>query len=130
MKAKIVKEILNEVLEEKFNRAEFLEYLRLKYPAGNLSNLGEKRYEKLKKKYGFINPDSKSKTPKEQFEEKMKNNESLIDNTEFKVPRSVIFQILKYCEDKQIYDKLGPYQDFYYKLKQIINEPHNFPDRS
>ena len=35
------------------------------------------------------------------------------------VPLPVIMQVLKYCEDNQIYDKLGNYQDFYYKLNQI-----------
>ena len=36
------------------------------------------------------------------------------------VPSQVIEQVLKYCEDKQIYDKLFNYQDFYYKLKQLM----------
>jgi len=38
------------------------------------------------------------------------------------VPLPVIIQVLKYCEDNQIYDKLGTYQDFYYKLNQIRRE--------
>ena len=38
------------------------------------------------------------------------------------VPLPVIMQVLKYCEDNQIYDKLGNYQDFYYKLNQIRRE--------
>ena len=37
------------------------------------------------------------------------------------VPISVISNILKYCEDKQIYDKLGNYEDFYYKLNNLVN---------
>jgi hypothetical protein len=38
------------------------------------------------------------------------------------IPLNVIKQILKYCEDNQIYDKLGTYQNFYYKLNQIRRE--------
>lgn len=38
------------------------------------------------------------------------------------VPLPVIMQVLKYCEDSQIYDKLGTYQNFYYKLNQIRRE--------
>ena len=38
------------------------------------------------------------------------------------VPLHVIKQVLKYCEDNQIYDKLGCYQNFYYKLNQIRRE--------
>ena len=38
------------------------------------------------------------------------------------VPLPVIMQVLKYCEDNQIYDKLGSYQNFYYKLNQIRRE--------
>lgn len=30
-------------------------------------------------------------------------------------------QIIKYCEDMAIYDKLSQYGDFYYKLKEIVN---------
>ena len=35
------------------------------------------------------------------------------------IPLSIVKNIIKYCEDKAIYDKLGQYGDFYYKLKQI-----------
>lgn len=35
------------------------------------------------------------------------------------VDQSVIDNIIKYCEDKAIYDKLSNYGDFYYKLKNI-----------
>jgi len=38
------------------------------------------------------------------------------------VPLDVIKQVLKYCEDEQIYDKLGTYKNFYYKLNQIRRE--------
>lgn len=31
---------------------------------------------------------------------------------------SIVNNILRYCEDKQVYDKLGAYGDFYYKLKK------------
>ena len=36
------------------------------------------------------------------------------------VPLPVIMQVLKYCEDNQIYDKLGTYQNFYYKLTPFL----------
>ena len=40
-----------------------------------------------------------------------------------KVEKEIIQQIIKYCEDQAIYDKLGKYGDFYYKLKkEITNE--------
>lgn len=37
------------------------------------------------------------------------------------IPVEIIEAIIKYCEDKQIYDKLGAYKDFYYKLKKLIS---------
>ena len=38
------------------------------------------------------------------------------------VPLPVLEQVLKYCEHNQIYDKLGSYGNFYYKLNQIKRE--------
>ena len=59
----------------------------------------------------------------------MKKEHNLKNSTEqalnipvVSVPLPVIMQVLKYCEDNQIYDKLGNYQDFYYKLNQIRRE--------
>ena len=59
----------------------------------------------------------------------MKKEQNLKNSTEqalnipvVSVPLPVIMQVLKYCEDTQIYDKLGNYQDFYYKLNQIRRE--------
>lgn len=37
---------------------------------------------------------------------------------EFILTESIVDNILRYCEDKQVYDKLGAYGDFYYKLKK------------
>ena len=37
------------------------------------------------------------------------------------VPKSVIKNILAYCENQSIYDKLSDYDDFYYKLKRELN---------
>lgn len=34
----------------------------------------------------------------------------------------VIKDILQYCEDKAIYDKLGYYGDFYYRLKNLVGD--------
>ena len=59
----------------------------------------------------------------------MKKEQNLKNSTEqalnipvVSVPLPVIMQVLKYCEDNQIYDKLGNYQDFHYKLNQIRRE--------
>ena len=59
----------------------------------------------------------------------MKKEQNLKNSTEqalnipvVSVPLPVIMQVLKYCEYNQIYDKLGNYQDFYYKLNQIRRE--------
>ena len=45
------------------------------------------------------------------------NNKAERDKTP--VPSEIIDNIIKYCEDEAIYDKLGRYGDFYYKLKQL-----------
>ena len=37
---------------------------------------------------------------------------------EFILTESIVNGILRFCEDKQVYDKLAAYGDFYYKLKK------------
>ena len=37
------------------------------------------------------------------------------------VPKSLIMNALAYCENQSIYDKLSDYDDFYYKLKRVLN---------
>lgn len=37
-------------------------------------------------------------------------------------PEEIIRNMVKYCEDKQIYDKLGNYNDFYYKAKEYLKQ--------
>ena len=37
------------------------------------------------------------------------------------VPKSLIMNVLAYCENQSIYDKLSDYDDFYYKLKRVLN---------
>lgn len=37
------------------------------------------------------------------------------------VPKSIIKNVLAYCENQSVYDKLSDYDDFYYKLKRDIN---------
>lgn len=37
-----------------------------------------------------------------------------------KIKKEIIQQIIKYCEDQAIYDKLGKYGDFYYNLKKYV----------
>lgn len=34
------------------------------------------------------------------------------------IEQTIIENIIKYCEDQAIFDKLGNYGDFYYKLKK------------
>ena len=34
--------------------------------------------------------------------------------------KKVLEDVIKYCEDKEIYDKLTMYGDFYYKAKQLL----------
>jgi hypothetical protein len=36
--------------------------------------------------------------------------------------RKILEQVVDYCEDQAIYDKLGKYGDFYYKIKTILKE--------
>lgn len=37
------------------------------------------------------------------------------------VPRELIESVCRYCENQSIYDKLSRYNDFYYKLKRLLN---------
>lgn len=41
------------------------------------------------------------------------------------IDKEIIENICRYCENKQIYDKLGNYGDFYYKLMKILKENQN-----
>ena len=36
--------------------------------------------------------------------------------------RAILEKVCEYCEDQAIYDKLGRYNDFYYKIKEILKE--------
>ena len=42
---------------------------------------------------------------------------------------TVAENIIKFCEDRQVYDKLSAYGDFYYKLKQAVREFDEPKDR-
>jgi hypothetical protein len=55
-------------------------------------------------------------------ESKLEVQQEQLDIPVVSVPLPIIMQVLKYCEDNQIYDKLGTYQNFYYKLNQIRRE--------
>lgn len=59
------------------------------------------------KAIGILNNDIEETNENENFVPAVEVSTELIDN------------IIKYCEAQAIYDKLGPYGDFYYKLKQI-----------
>lgn len=54
----------------------------------------------------------------EDFIRKITNPEPKVEKIPVDV--KVIKDILRYCEDKAIYDKLGYYGDFYYRLKNLI----------
>ncbi len=45
-------------------------------------------------------------------------------NKKIEVPIKVLENICRYCEKMAIYDKLSAYDDFYYKLKLILNQNH------
>ena len=36
--------------------------------------------------------------------------------------RKILENVVAYCEDQAIYDKLSKYGDFYYKIKMILKE--------
>lgn len=36
--------------------------------------------------------------------------------------RKILEAVAQYCEDQAIYDKLGRYDDFYYKIKQLLKQ--------
>lgn len=36
------------------------------------------------------------------------------------IPKVIVENVIKYCENQAIYDKLSDYGDFYYKLKRIL----------
>lgn len=59
------------------------------------------------KAIGILNNDIEETNENKNFVPVVEVSTELIDN------------IIKYCEAQAIYDKLGPYGDFYYKLKQI-----------
>ena len=46
--------------------------------------------------------------------------EKLNPNIEVAVPKEILEDICHYCESMAIYDKLGNYGDFYYKIKKIL----------
>ena len=46
--------------------------------------------------------------------------ERLNPKVEVAVPKEVLEDICYYCESQGIYDKLGNYGDFYYKIKKIL----------
>lgn len=51
-----------------------------------------------------------------------KLKERLSPERKISIPASLAEDICAYCESQAIYDKLGDYGDFYYKLKQILNK--------
>lgn len=36
------------------------------------------------------------------------------------VPRVILKEVCRYCEDNSIYDKLANYKDFYYIIKRLL----------
>ena len=48
--------------------------------------------------------------------------ERLHPQVKIEVPREVLEDICDYCEVNGLYDKLGNYGDFYYKIKKLLNK--------
>lgn len=48
--------------------------------------------------------------------------EKLNPHVKIEVPKEVLEEVCAYCENMAIYDKLGNYGDFYYKIKKLLNE--------
>ena len=46
--------------------------------------------------------------------------EKINPKREVSIPISVLEDVCYYCESNAIYDKLGNFGDFYYKIKKII----------
>lgn len=46
--------------------------------------------------------------------------DKLYGKKEFVVSKEILENICYYCEHQGIYDKLGNYGDFYYKVKKIL----------
>lgn len=46
--------------------------------------------------------------------------EKISPNVKVSVPKEILEDICYYCESQAIYDKLGKYGDFYYKIKKIL----------
>lgn len=46
--------------------------------------------------------------------------EKLNPHVKIEVPKEVLEDVCDYCEHNAIYDKLGDFGDFYYKIKKII----------
>lgn len=36
--------------------------------------------------------------------------------------KTILEQVVRYCEDQAIYDKLSKYDDFYYKAKKLLDK--------
>ena len=48
--------------------------------------------------------------------------EKLNPHVKIEVPKEVLEEVCAYCEYNGIYDKLGAFGDFYYKIKKLLNE--------
>lgn len=61
-----------------------------------------------------------AKATKKDIAELAKVIERLSPDRVVEVPVSVLEDIIDYCEYHGIYDKLGHFGDFYYKIKNLI----------
>ena len=48
--------------------------------------------------------------------------EKLNPHIKISVPKEILEEVCAYCENNAIYDKLGNYGDFYYKIKKLLAE--------
>ena len=62
------------------------------------------------------------KTTKADIDALAKLKASLNPERVVEVPAEVLEEVLHYCEYNGIYDKLGAFGDFYYKIKELIEK--------
>ena len=93
-----IQSLLNEVYESDMEFAHHKAY-------EHISKMNEE-IKKLHKKFLHI-PSTKKK--------KSSTDELML------VPKSLIMNVLAYCENQAVYDKLSDYDDFYYKLKRELD---------
>ena len=63
-----------------------------------------------------------AKATKEDIKMLAELKRNLSPEAEITISREMAEEICRYCEDQAVYDKLGSYGDFYYKLKRELEK--------